>query len=408
MSRVAFHGLREEQRPFVNMPGGQAAVGDEPPVTIPVCRPRLPTTGQLLPYLQRIDASRIYSNYGPLALELESRLAEHFGLPPGGVACASSGTAALFGAIIATAGRASDSRPWALVPALTFTATAAAAEQAGYRPYLVDVDPATWMLDPDCISAHPMLDRVGLVVPVAPFGRPVPVEPWRGFRARTGVPVVIDGAASFQNIAEAPTELLGDLPVCISFHATKSFATGEGGAVATSNAALAERVMQVLNFGFSGGRDSACASTNGKMSEYHAAIGLAELDSWTEKRAAFQAVAECYRRTLAGTSLISRFIGAPDIGLNYALFACRAPDDLDAIRESLRLWGVDFRHWYGTGLSSQSYYADCPRDRLDVTERLASELLGIPMAPDLSPAAVACVVAALGEGAVTGCEREIA
>ena len=392
----------------MHVPGGQTSGADDAPPTIPVCRPQLPTTGRLLPYLQRIDASRIYSNYGPLALELEDRLSQHFSLPPGGIACANTGTAALLGAILATAGRASERRPWALVPAFTFTATAAAVEQAGYRPYLLDVDPDTWMLDPDCLVAHPLVDRVGLVIPVAPFGRPVPLEPWQRFRAATGVPVVVDGAASFQNIAEAPHEFLGDLPVCISFHATKSFATGEGGCVATSDAGLAERVMQALNFGFLGGRDSACASTNGKMSEYHAAIGLAELDGWSDKRGAFHAVAECYRGTLAGTNLAGRFIGAPDIGLNYALFACRAPGELDAIRESLRLWGVDFRHWYGTGLGGQSYYADCPGDRLAVTERLAGELLGIPMAPDLSPAAIACVVAALGEGAVSGCEREIA
>lgn len=392
----------------MNEPSGQTAAGDEPPVNIPVCRPQLPTTGQLLPYLQRIDTSRIYTNYGPLALELESRLGAHFGLPPGGIACASSGTAALFGAIIAAAGRARDSQPWAIVPALTFAATAAAVEQAGYRPYLLDVDPNTWMLDPDCVSDHPLLDRVGLVVPVAPFGRPVPLGPWRSFHARTRVPVVIDGAASFQNIAEAPHEFLGELPVCISFHATKSFATGEGGCVATSDTVVAERVAQVLNFGFSGNRDSACPSTNGKMSEYHAAVGLAELDSWNEKREAFYEVAECYRRMLAGSGLISRFIGAPEIGLNYALFACRQPGDLVATQESLRRWGVDFRHWYGTGLHGQSYYADCPGDRLDVAERLSSELLGIPMAPDLSVSAITCVVAALGEGAVSGCKREIA
>jgi dTDP-4-amino-4,6-dideoxygalactose transaminase len=69
--------------------------------------------------------------------------------------------------------------------------------------------------------------------------------------------------------------------------------------------------------------------------------------------------------------------------------------------------GVDFRHWYGAGLHSQSHYAACPRDRLDVTEQLATELLGIPMASDLSLSSVTLVVESLLEGVSAGVEREI-
>src|SRR6266478_4083507 len=89
--------------------------------TIPVLRPRLPPAERLLPYLGRIDATRVYSNHGPLVSDLERRLAD-----------------------------------------------------------------------------HPERDRIGLVVPVAPFGRPVPQHPWQTFRQQSGIPVVIDGAASFE------------------------------------------------------------------------------------------------------------------------------------------------------------------------------------------------------------------
>ena len=107
--------------------------------TVPVFRPQLPRCRDVLTYLRRIDATRIYSNHGPLLRELECRLSSCLGIPSGGVICASTGTNALIGAILATAGRATALRPWAIVPAFTFVATAAAVEQCGYQLYLAVV-----------------------------------------------------------------------------------------------------------------------------------------------------------------------------------------------------------------------------------------------------------------------------
>lgn len=101
---------------------------------------------------------------------------------------------------------------------------------------------------------------------------------------------------------------------------------------------------------------------------------------------------------LASRGHSGRFIGAPDIGCNYALFSCRTADEVEGVHESLRAGLVDFRHWYGAGLQGQSYFAGCRQDRLDVTQVLAGTLVGIPMAPDLSPSAVARVCNALADG----------
>jgi len=372
---------------------------EAPAEPIPVLRPLLPCADRILPYLRRIDETRLYSNHGPLSLELERRLAEALGLPPGGLVTASSGTAALVGAILASAGRASPDRPLAIIPAFTFAATAAAVEQCGYRPYLADVGAESWMLDPARLVDHPKREQLGLVVPVATFGRPVPQEPWRRFRATSGIPVVIDGAASFAGLAERPGEFLGAIPVAISFHATKAFATGEGGAVATIDTDLALRSGQALNFGVSGIRDCRMASTNGKMSEYHAAVGLAELDFWPEKLAAFRTVAERYRQAVAAAGLAQRFYGMPDIAPNYALFRCRGAAEADRVEHSLRQGSIDFRLWYGRGLQHQTYYTSLPRDALDVTDDIAPCLVGLPMAPDLDEETIGRVVTALAAGA---------
>ncbi|MBV8373773.1 MAG: DegT/DnrJ/EryC1/StrS family aminotransferase, partial [Candidatus Eremiobacteraeota bacterium] len=227
---------------------------------VPVMRPLLPSTKDLIRYLPRIDKTRIYTNHGPLAGEFEQRMCETLDLPPGSFVAAANGTAALTGAILATAGRARKERPLALIPAFTFVATAIATEECGFTPYFVDVDAETWMLDPRKLLSHSQLPNVGLVVPVAPFGRPVPQAPWTAFRDATGVPVVIDGAACFDLLAGRAEEFVGTIPLALSFHATKSFATGEGGGVYTSDTKRAARVVQALNFGFHERRESRCPS----------------------------------------------------------------------------------------------------------------------------------------------------
>jgi dTDP-4-amino-4,6-dideoxygalactose transaminase len=365
---------------------------------VPVLRPLLPRYEALEPYLRRIDATRVYSNYGPLVLEFENRLYQHFGLPAGGLVSASSGTAGLVGAILASAGRAKAERPLVLLPAFTFVATAVAIEQCGYRACLADIDADSWMLDPERLLDHPQLDRIGVVLPVAPFGRPVPQSAWLNFRERTGIPVIIDGAASFEAVSDSPSRYLGDIPVMMSFHATKSFATGEGGCVATTDVDLAVRITQALNFGFHSARDSRSASTNGKMSEYHAAVGLAEIDGWKSKSASFRAVANSYRRQFADAGIAERFLAAPDISSCYTLFRCNGVDESRRVQDSLREHDVEFRLWYGAGLQRQSYFANSEHADLSVTEAIAPCLLGLPMAADLPDESIARVISALLAG----------
>jgi dTDP-4-amino-4,6-dideoxygalactose transaminase len=369
-----------------------------PQLPIPVFRPQLPKSNDLLTYLRRIDETRIYSNHGPLLLELEHRLCDRLGMPTGGVRCANSGTSALVGAILATAGRATMAQPWAVFPAFTFVGTAAAVEQCGYQLYLADVDANSWMLDPEMLIRHPLGKRIGLVMPVATFGRPVPQAPWLAFRDETGIPVVIDGAASFAGVADDAHALLGSIPVALSFHATKCFAAGEGGAVVCNDTNLAFRAAQALNFGFSGSRDSRTPSTNGKMSEYHAAVGLAELDLWKDKLQGFIAVAETYRRRMADAGLSQWLWSTPDVAPNYVLFDCQSVATAESVQGSLARSGADSRLWYGRGLHYHSYFVDVPRGNLDVTENLAPRVIGLPVAPDLMDDSIERVVAAVVAG----------
>ena len=365
---------------------------------IPVLRPLLPAAAQLLPYLSRIDSGRCYTNWGPLASELERRLADGFGLSGHGVVSANSGTAALIGAILATAGRATVERPVAILPALTFVATAVAVEQCGFRVHLADVSPEDWMLDATVLLNHPLLGRTGLIVPVAAYGRPLAAEPWEAFKKTTGIPIVIDGAASFEAIGSGDQGAPSEIPVALSFHATKAFASGEGGCVVTSDTGLAESVTRALNFGFFEDRQSRAASTNGKMSEYHAAVGLAELDGWPVKRQSLLSVAVTYAAQMRDAGLARRLVTAPEVASCYVLFRSQDVHESSSVKTALTAGGVGFRSWYGDGVHSQPHFHNVSRDALDVTDHLAPLLIGLPVAPDLTAADVARVVAALEAG----------
>jgi len=364
------------------------------PPRITILAPSLPSADDLLPYLRRIDAVRTYTNWGPLTDEFEARIAAAIGCPRGCVISASSGTAALAAALLATAG-AGGMRSTAMVPDFTFVATALAAEMAGFRPFIADVDPLTWTLQPTALDVPRVGDGLGMIVPVAPYGRAVAQASWLEMRQRCGLPVVIDGGASFESILDHPELFLGAIPVALSFHATKSFSTGEGGCVVTTDARLARRVREALNFGFYGSRNCVRASLNGKMSEYHAAVGLASLDTWPVKRAALERVALEYRQRLQHLDLERRLTTTPLVCSSYILFECVSADEARRVSEGLEAAAIESRFWYGRGLHSHDHFLSAPRGPVPCTTDLADRLVALPVSPDLPAAAVDRVTSAL-------------
>ncbi len=364
---------------------------------IPVYRPRLPCVEKLVPYLREIDENRWYSNRGMLVQALERRIAAMLGTGRG-VLVTASGWAALKAAIFATAGPATPQRPLALMPSYTFAGTAAAAESCGYKPYFLDVDEENWMISPQMLINHPSLSSAGVVIPVAAYGRGVVQEPWRQFREATEVPVVIDAAAAFEAIVNDPSGLTGDVPVAVSFQATKPLSTGEGGAVIWNDAGGLIAVARAINFGFLGTRESKSPSFNGKMSEFHAAIGLASLDAWDETLASQQTLCAAYSGWAEKAGLADQLILYPTIASCYAMFCAATEAEAVAVTQALTARGIEHRYWYGQGLHTHQYFATAPRDPLPQTARLAHRLVGLPTAIDLSQEAMKRIVAAICEG----------
>ncbi len=338
------------------------------PTTIPLLIPDLPPAPALLQYLEKIDNSRIYSNFGPLCRQLECRLAELVGARH--TVCVSSGTMALQLALSAldlpTGGKVA-------IPAITFPATAAAVRWAGLEPVLCDVTPESCLLSPASVLTARSRHGLAAVVPVSLFGHPHDCAQWVDFSDDTGIPVIIDAAGA---IGYQPT--IDGITVVYSLHATKPLAVGEGGFVATTDGRYADELRSLSNFGFLDGRVRA-NGTNGKMSEYHAAVGLAALDAWPGRelkyRKLFKLYAQHFDRT--GANRIAPILNAS--GVNNALTVHLKRDLSNSDQTYMQSHGIETRRWYWPPLHRHEAFASChTAGPLKVTEAVADRLLGLP------------------------------
>jgi dTDP-4-amino-4,6-dideoxygalactose transaminase len=387
--------IRKKPQPRITARSASKPAAPQSASASMVCRPLLPATSRLSPYFEDIDRRRWYTNFGETALTLAARLAAHFGLSNGQCVTASNGTAALTAALIAVSGRARAARRYCLMPSYTFVGTAAAALNAGYEPYFVDIDTQSWSIEPEHLLGHPILAQTGAVIVVGPYGRPVAWSGWEHFSEVSGVPVVIDVAAGFDALAVNPDETIGRLPVILSLHATKVFGVGEGGLILCRDAQLVQRCGRALNFGFLDSGDAAVSGFNGKMSEYHAAVGLASLDGWPRTRAAFLATADAYRRAAARAGLGEEIVAETLWASSYVLYRATTAADAVTAQQLLSEAGIDFRLWYGGGCHNHSAYANFPRDPLPVTEQVSPRIIGLPVSVDLPSEQVDEVVAVL-------------
>lgn len=353
-----------------------------PPV--PFQRPTLPSGAAIERYLSGSRAAGWFSNGGPCWRLLSERLGEQAGAHCVPVA---SGTLGLMAAI-ATLGPGR--RPAeVLLPSFTFAATVQAALWAGLTPRFVDVDPVHWQLDPAQLEDELRLAGVGLVLAVSAFGTPAPMavrRRWGDACRSAGVPLIVDSAAGFGAPGVGGQ---GDAEV-VSFHATKPFAIGEGGAVFTADAGVRERLARTINFGLDAARNCTSAGgLNAKMSELHAATGLAVLDTFAEALAARRRAAGKLRERIG--SAVSWQQGCEDSTWQFVPVAFPDADAARACRE--RAGGrVEVRSYYHPLHRMEPFAAFATAaGGLEQTDALAARVVCLPMAGDLTAAEVASI-----------------
>jgi dTDP-4-amino-4,6-dideoxygalactose transaminase len=265
---------------------------------------------------------------GPKTVEFERLLA---GLAGTGHAVAvSSGTAALHVAVLALGLGPGDE---VLVPAYTFPATGNVVRLAGATPVLVDVDPVTMCIDPED-AARRVTPRTKAILAVHLFGRPARLE------QLPDLPIVEDAAGALgASRGGRPCGSLGAL-ACFSFHPRKIVTTGEGGAITTNDAELAERSRSLRHHGWSPSDayvDLPAPAFNYRISEIEAALGVPQLRRFDELYEAYDRVARGY------TERLRDLVTPPstDEGDRHGWQAYVVQvEDRDRVMESLRADGI--------------------------------------------------------------------
>lgn len=351
------------------------------PEKIPLMRPTLPRYDLVAPYLREIDSNRWYSNFGPLLIRFIDQLAKSFKMTSENIAVVTNGTIGLIN-ILRALNLPKDS--YCLLPSWTFTASPASVVAAGLIPYFIDVDEKTWALNPNIVKKKlHEIKNVSVVMVISPFGAPINTREWDLFSEETGIPVIIDAAAGFDSFTSVPSSYPGKNPVMISLHATKPLGIGEGGIVISSDYKLVEKVNKMSNFGFWGSRISQVPGTNGKVSEYQAAIGLAAINEWKEKRALWQKLKINY---IEAINKLGVKIEAPSLYGNWISSTLNIrlhEENADNVIALLNEGGVESRQWWGIGCHNHTAYADYPKTLLPVTSKLASSVLALPYSVDM-------------------------
>jgi dTDP-3-amino-3,4,6-trideoxy-alpha-D-glucose transaminase len=270
-----------------------------------------------------------------------------------------------------------------IVPSLTAPACGSAVLRAGAELVLADVDDSTLVLDPSSV-AQAASPSTRAVLAVHLYGRPAPLAALE----RLGVPVVEDAAqAQGLRIGDHLAGTVSRLG-CFSFYPTKNLgALGDGGAVVTSDAELADRLRALRQYGEHERYRGELAGVNSRLDELQAAFLRARLTLLDTGNARRAAIALAYDDALGRRS---------PAGVHH-LYVIRVRDR-ERFREELAARGIATLVHYPYALHEQPAYASCRRvGSLDASERAAREIVSIPCYPELRDDEVAAVCAALSE-----------
>lgn len=271
-----------------------------------------------------------------------------------------------------------------ITTAHTFIATAAAIVATGARPVFVDIDPATCTIDPRMIE-RALTDRTKAIVPVHLFGQPADMDPIKDIARRRGLYVIEDAAqahgAEYQGVR---TGALGDV-ACFSFYPGKNLgAYGDGGAITTNNAAIAERIERLRDHGRTNHYSHAEIGFNSRLDALQAAIlqvKLRRLDEWNANR---RRAAEWYAAELAQSGIRTPFVRKGSTHV-YHLYVI-ATNERDAIRNKLNEAGVATGIHYPVPLHLQPalVHLGYRQGDLPYCEAMAAQSLSLPMFPELT------------------------
>jgi dTDP-4-amino-4,6-dideoxygalactose transaminase len=280
----------------------------------------------------------------------------------------------------------------------TAVATVAAIERAGATPVLVDVELGTYTMAPRELSralqqAPP--GRPAAILPVHIYGQPAELSALAEIAQAHGLRLIEDCAQSHGALYRGrAVGSFGDV-ACFSFYPTKNLgALGDGGMVVTNGSALATALREIREYGWRERYVSARIGINSRLDPIQAAILGVKLASLAADNARRQAIADRYDAGLAGLPLVLPG-RRPQTSHVFHQYVIRLPQR-DALRERLRAAEIGSGIHYPVPVHKQPAYVGrlaCGPSRLSVTERAASQILSLPIYPQLSAEAVDRVIA---------------
>ncbi|MGA4494155.1 DegT/DnrJ/EryC1/StrS family aminotransferase [Vreelandella venusta] len=343
---------------------------------VPVTKPFFPNRERLNEYLDGIYDRQWLTNNGQLVQELTQRLEAYLGVE--NLLLVANGTLALQIAYraLGVSDARSDQHPEAITTPFTFIATASSLKWDGIEPVFADIDPDTWCLNPTNIEAA-ITPNTRAIIPVHVFGNACDVESIGAIAQKYKLKVIYDASHAFGVNYKGESLLKHGDAATLSFHATKLFHTGEGGAIIFKRKEDLERAKKMINFGITGPESIEELGINAKMNELQAAMGLCVLDEMDDNLKARAAVWHRYEQALSQSLQLQAKPEALDY--NYAYFPVVFDSEEQAVRVAAMLKenGVLARRYFYPSLESvECLGAEAVQP---VSKDIASRILCLPI-----------------------------
>ena len=351
---------------------------------ITVTQPLLPPLEEFTEYLKDIWDRKWLTNNGHYHKELEKALCEYLGVEY--ISLFTNGTLPLI-----TALQALRITGEVITTPFSFVATTHSLWWNGIKPVFVDIDPVTYNLDPDKIEAA-ITPKTTAIMPVHVYGNPCDMARIQEIADKYGLKVIYDAAHAFGVTVDGQSILkAGDMST-LSFHATKTYNTIEGGALVCHDEATKQRIDYLKNFGFAGETTVVAPGINGKMDEIRSAYGLLNLkyiDGAIESR---KNIAQLYRTGLRGIEGISFMEDITGVRHNYSYFPIFVDEKVygisrDALYEKLKSNDIFGRRYFYPLISEFSTYKGLDSARIEnlvVANKAANSVICLPMHHELS------------------------
>lgn len=338
-----------------------------------VTKAQIPNREALMKRFDRLLESAWFTNRGEMVRELEEQLAEYLGVRH--VVVVSNGTVGIQALI-----KALNLCGNIVTTPFTFIATASAIKWEGLNVAFADIDPLSFNLDIERAAARVNDDTVA-IMPVHVFGNPCELDEIERLAASRDLPVIYDAAHAFGVRKNGESVLNAGTASILSFHATKLFHTVEGGAVITNDESLAKDVRQRINFGITGPESIECVGINGKMSEFHAAIGLSLLPEIGGYIARREALGEMYRTELSGVVEFQRWAEGASHNHGYQPVLLGSESEVKRVQGVLADEDIFPRRYFYPSLDTLGFLQKT--DVCPVSRDIASRILCLPLYPDL-------------------------